>query len=195
MAHGLNQLYPPENLGLYKEMMQSNGGILSEFRSGIKPDRHNFPSRNRIVAGISDATIVIETDIKGGSMITADLANGYNRDVFAYPGRVNDMKSAGCNELIRTNKAQLVTDTKHILQAMGWLVNPSAKRQVQKQLFIELSREEQVLVEIIKDGQGIHVDEWITRSGLSHGQFANAIINLELANVVVSLPGKMYRLS
>lgn len=195
VAHGLDQLYPPENLGLYRDMLQANGGILSEFRSGIKPDRHNFPSRNRIVAGISDATIVIETDIKGGSMITADLANGYNRDVFAYPGRVNDMKSAGCNELIRTNRAQLVTDTKHILQAMGWLVDPSVKKQVQKQLFIELNREEQVLVEIIKDGQSIHVDEWIARSGLSHGQFACAIINLELANVVVSLPGKMYRLS
>ena len=195
VAHGLDQLYPPQNTSLCREMLQANGGILSEFRSGIKPDRHNFPSRNRIVAGISDASIVVETDIKGGSMITADLANGYNREVFTYPGRVNDSKSAGCNELIRTNRAQLVTDTQQILQAMGWLVNPSAKKTVQKQLFIELTKEENCLVELLKENEFIHIDELNRRSGLNHGQFANAIINLELANVIVSLPGKMYRLS
>jgi DNA processing protein len=147
------------------------------------------------VAGMSDASIVIETDIKGGSMITADLANGYNREVFAYPGRINDTKSAGCNELIRTNRAQLVTDTKQILQAMGWLINPSAKKTVQKQLFIELSPEENCLVDLLKENEPVHIDELNGRSGLNHGQFANAIINLELANVIVSLPGKMYRLS
>lgn len=195
VAHGLDQLYPPENQGLCRDMLHANGGILTEFKSGVKPDRHNFPSRNRLVAGMSDATIVVETDIKGGSMITADLANGYNLDVFAYPGRVNDIKSAGCNELIRTNRAQLVTDTKHILQAMGWLVNPSAKKTVQKQLFVELSPEETRLVDLLKENNGIHTDELNSRSGLSHGQFANAIINLELANVIVSLPGKMYRLA
>ena len=195
VAHGLDQIYPPENRLLCREMLQANGGILSEFRNGTKPDRHNFPSRNRIVAGMSDATIVVETDIKGGSMITAELANGYNREVFAYPGRVNDPRSAGCNELIRTNRAQLITDTKQILQSMGWLPDLTVKKPFQKQLFIELSPEETRVVDLLKESASIHVDELNGRSGLSHGQFANAIINLELANVVVSLPGKLYRLS
>ena len=105
VAHGLDNIYPPEHTALAKDIIKENGGLLTEFRSKTKPDKHNFPSRNRIVAGMSDAAIVIETDIKGGSMITAELANGYNKDVFAFPGRTTDNKSAGCNYLIKNNKA------------------------------------------------------------------------------------------
>src|SRR6185369_9319070 len=109
LAHGLDQLYPPEHSSLAREMVRSGGGLLTEFRTQIKPDKHNFPIRNRVVAGMSDAIIVVETGIKGGSMITAELANGYNRDVFAYPGKVTDPKSAGCNYLVKNNKAVLLT--------------------------------------------------------------------------------------
>src|SRR4030095_2785581 len=110
LGHGLDQIYPPEHSHLAKEMLKHGGGLLTEFRSNTKPDKHNFPTRNRIVAGMSDATVVIETGEKGGSMITAELANGYNKDVFALPGKVTDNKSAGCNFLIRNNKAMLLTD-------------------------------------------------------------------------------------
>ncbi|HJS53194.1 MAG TPA: DNA-processing protein DprA [Chitinophagaceae bacterium] len=110
LGHGLDQIYPPEHSGLAKDMLKQGSGLLTEFRSNTKPDKHNFPTRNRIVAGMSDATIIIETGEKGGSMITAELANGYNKDVFALPGKVTDHKSAGCNFLIRNNKAMLLTD-------------------------------------------------------------------------------------
>src|SRR5215475_4908715 len=112
LGHGLDQIYPPEHAGLAKDIMKHGGGLLTEFRSNTTPDKHNFPTRNRVVAGMSDATIVVESGIKGGSMVTAELANGYNRDVFAFPGKATDTKSAGCNYLIKSNKAVLLTDGK-----------------------------------------------------------------------------------
>ena len=112
LAHGLDKIYPASHTDIAREMIL-NGGLLTEFKTKTKPDRHNFPSRNRIVSGMSDATIVVETDVKGGSMITAELANGYNKDVFAYPGKITDKKSSGCNELIKNNKAILLTNTHH----------------------------------------------------------------------------------
>ncbi|MGZ3846943.1 MAG: DNA-processing protein DprA, partial [Flavisolibacter sp.] len=114
VGHGLDKIYPYENTNLAKEMIKQGGGLLTEFFSGSKPDKHNFPLRNRIVAGISDATIVVETDIKGGSMITAKLADAYNRDVFAVPGRSSDKASSGCNHLIKYNKAILLTDAEEL---------------------------------------------------------------------------------
>ncbi len=120
LAHGLDQIYPPDHSNLAKDMLKNGGGLLTEFRSKTKPDKHNFPTRNRIVAGMSDATIVIESGIKGGSMVTAELANGYNKDVFAYPGKVTDSKSAGCNYLIKSNKAMLLTDAQQLIEIMGW---------------------------------------------------------------------------
>src|SRR5690606_22435091 len=104
LAHGLQTLYPSQHQGLARDMLQG-GGLLTEFNSSVLPDRHNFPTRNRIVAGLADATVVIETGQKGGSLITAELANGYNREVFAFPGRTTDLGSAGCNWLISSNKA------------------------------------------------------------------------------------------
>ncbi|HSU52158.1 MAG TPA: DNA-processing protein DprA, partial [Segetibacter sp.] len=119
LAHGLDKIYPPQHTSLAKQMLL-NGGLLTEFRRETKPDKHNFPKRNRIVAGMSDATIVIETALKGGSMITAELANGYNRDVFAVPGKVTDVKSLGCNHLIKNNKAILLEDCQQLIETMGW---------------------------------------------------------------------------
>ena len=197
MAHGLDKMYPPEHSGLAKEMLQHGGGLLTEFKSRTKPDKHHFPSRNRLVAGMCDATIVIETDTKGGSMITAELANGYNRDVFAFPGRISDNRSSGCHYLIRTNRAQLLTNAEELLETMGWndQHKSSAKTRIQKELFIELSPEEKKIIALLQEKKNTPIDELNLRSGLSSSSVAAAILRLELENVIVSLPGKLYRLS
>jgi DNA processing protein len=193
VGHGLDKIYPSDHAGLAKEMIKNGGGILSEFFSGTKPDKHNFPLRNRIVAGISDATVLVETNIKGGSMITGNLANAYNRDVFAVPGRTTDTKSSGCNHLIKYNKAILLTDAEEILEVMGWKERKT-KTKKQKELFIELSQEEKQVVQLLQEKETVSIDEINLSSGLSSSTIAAAILNLELQNVVASLPGKMYKL-
>jgi DNA processing protein len=196
LAHGLDQIYPAQNAPLAKDMLKHNGGVLTEFRSKSKPDKHNFPTRNRIVAGMSDATIVIETSIKGGSMITAELANGYNKDVFAFPGRVTDAKSEGCNYLIKNNKAMLLTDAEELLEVMGWEEKPQkSKIKSQKEIFIELSKEERIIVDILKEKDSVAIDEINFLSGLSSSAVAAATLNMELQGVILSLPGKMYKLA
>ncbi|MGN6616961.1 MAG: DNA-processing protein DprA [Ilyomonas sp.] len=192
MAHGLDSIYPHQHKSLATEMLL-NGGLLTEFNKETKPDKHNFPRRNRIVAGMADATIVIETAIKGGSMITAELANSYNKDVFAFPGRTNDSKSAGCNYLIKSNKACLITEANDVIELLGWQ-KPKIKSKPQRELFIDLSEDEKIIVEILKEKEGIHIDELYLKSGLSSSAVASAILNLELQNIVLTLPGKMYRL-
>ena len=196
LAHGLDQMYPAEHAGLAKDMIKHNGGLLTEFRSNSKPDKHNFPTRNRIVAGMSDATIVIETGIKGGSMITAELANSYNKEVFALPGKITDSKSTGCNYLIKNNKAMLLTDAEELIQVMNWQENkkkPSAARQ--KQLFIELTADEKIVVTILQEKEKVHIDEINSKSGLTSSAVAAGILSLELQNVILSLPGKLYQLA
>ena len=195
LAHGLDQIYPTHHSSLAKDMVK-NGGLLTEFRSRTNPDKHNFPTRNRIVAGMSDATIVIETGIKGGSMITAELANSYNKDVFAFPGKITDSKSAGCNFLIKSNKAMLLTDAEELVHMMGWeeKIHKSSAR-TQKELFIELSKEEKIVINILKEKDGVHIDELNIKSGLSSSAVAAAMLNLELQNVILSLPGKIYQLA
>ncbi|HEX2627570.1 MAG TPA: DNA-processing protein DprA [Chitinophagaceae bacterium] len=193
LAHGLDQMYPIQHTALAKEM-QMQGGLLTEFMHGSKPDKHNFPTRNRIVAGMSDATIVVETGDKGGSMITAELANNYNKDVFAFPGRSTDVKSAGCNQLIRANKAALICNAHDLAEALGWNNETRLPATPQRSIFIELTKEQQVLFDLLKDKGPLHIDEINTGSGLSNSSIAMAILDLELQHVIVSLPGKMYQL-
>ncbi len=196
VGHGLDKIYPSENVVLAKDMIKHGGGLLSEFFSGTKPDKHNFPLRNRIVAGISDATIVVETNSKGGSMITAKLADAYNRDVFAVPGRVNDKSSSGCNHLIKYNKAILLTDADELLEVMGWKEQVKNKKPLQqRELFIEMTAEEKQVVNLLQEKEFVHIDEINIRSGLTSSSVAAAILNLELQGVVQSLPGKLYKLS
>lgn len=197
LAHGLDQIYPPENAGLAKDMIKHNGGLLTEFRSKSKPDKHNFPTRNRIVAGMSDATIVIETGLKGGSMITAELANSYNKDVFAIPGKVTDVKSSGCNYLIKNNKAMLLTDAAELIQVMQWEDKAKSKKEKrsQRELFIEMTADEKIVVTILREKETVHIDEINGKSGLSSSAVAGAMLNLELQGVISSKPGKMYSLS
>ncbi len=192
VAHGLDRIYPTQHKSVAKEMVQ-HGGILTEFLSFTKPDRHNFPSRNRVVAGMCDATVIIETHLKGGSLITAELANGYNRDVFAIPGKTTDTKSAGCNHLIKNDKAILLTDAAQLLETLGWQQQKVKPRQ-QKELFISLTPDEQKLIDILKQRDNVHIDELYLKSGLNSSTVAAATLSLEFQNVIASLPGKMYKL-
>ena len=194
LAHGLDRVYPSQNASLAKQMIQE-GGLLTEFKSNTIPDRQNFPTRNRIVAGISDCVVVIETGIKGGSLITAELANGYNKDVFAFPGRITDAKSEGCNYLIKNNKAALITCSDDLLENMGWKENkkPSAKKQ--RELFIELTDDEKIIIDILRTQKQVHIDELHFKSKLNSSAVAQALLMLEMQGIINSLPGKIYKIT
>jgi DNA processing protein len=193
LAHGLNSIYPSQHKNLAKDMLL-NGGLLTEFSITETAIKFNFPKRNRIVAGISDATIVIETAAKGGSMITAELAYNYNRDLFAIPGKITDGKSSGCLKLIQQNKAILLTDAEQLIETMGWEEKKHSKPKKQRELFIELTSDEKIIVAILKEKESVHIDEIYLKSGLSSSSVAAIILNLELQNVINSLPGKVYQL-
>jgi DNA processing protein len=175
-------------------MLLHQGGLLTEYPLGTQPEKHHFPVRNRIVAGICDAIMVMETGVKGGSMITASLANGYNREVFAYPGRVGDTKSSGCNLLIRQQKAILMTDVESFLQDMGW-VSPARKSglPVQIPIFPQLTLEESAIIALLQQNNTVTIDELYRLTGLSSGTVASTILSLEMKNLIECLPGKRYR--
>jgi DNA processing protein len=194
LGHGLDTIYPSQHTSLAKDMIKQNGGLLTEFTSNTKPDKHNFPARNRIVAGMSDAVIVVETDIKGGSMITAEIANSYNKDVFAFPGRTTDNKSAGCNYLIKSNKAMLLTGAQDIIDTLGWTDVQPRPATPQRSLFANLSEEEKKVAALLKEKDTVHIDELNMHSGLSSSAVAAAILNMELEGMIQTLPGKMYKL-
>jgi len=191
LAHGLDRIYPPAHRSLAKEMIEQ-GGLLTDFMSGDEPDRQNFPKRNRIVAGLADATIVIETGIKGGSMITAELANGYNKDVFAFPGRVKDAKSEGCNYLIRKNKAALISHANDLIEFMNW-EEKKGEPKIQRSLFVKLTAQEEKIMNVISEKESIHIEEICAACALKSSEIASAILNLELQSVIQALPGKRYK--
>lgn len=189
VAHGLNRIYPLENKSLAKQMV-INGGLLTDFCSFSKPDRENFPKRNRIIAGICDAILVIESGLKGGSMITAEIANSYNKDVFCVPGKINDEKSEGSNYLIRKNLGTLTTSAEQIIEFMNWEEDKKPKVKIQKELFIELSENENLIASILKKGE-TSIDV-LMASGLSSGSIAAALLNMEMQGLINILPGKRY---
>ena len=190
LGHGLDRLYPAQNRKLADKMLE-NGGLLTEFKSETNPDRENFPKRNRIVAGMCDAAIVVESGRKGGALITAEIANSYHRDVFAIPGRTDDEMSEGCNLLIKTNRAALAETGKDIAYIMGWDDKPVRKKE-QAQLFVQLSVEEQNILEIIRDAKEIGIDQLVLTCGLPTSKVAAALLNLEFEGIIKSLPGKQY---
>lgn len=193
LGHGLDRIYPLENKNLSQQMIHC-GGLLTEFGSGTKPDRENFPMRNRIVAGMSDAIIVIETRRDGGSMITAEIANSYNKDVFAFPGKIADGISNGCHHLIKTNKAQLIENATDLICNMNWDVQHLSNRVQQQKLFIELTEDETQVVKLLQTSEEIHVDSFHKNLNLSPGKLAGLLLNLEFQGIVKSLPGKRYAL-
>jgi DNA processing protein len=193
LAHGLHTIYPVQHKALAKDMLLQ-GGLLTEFNQFTKADKHNFPRRNRIVAGMSDCTIVVETAIKGGSMITAELAFNYNKEVFAVPGKLNDTKSAGCNKLIYQNKATLFTSVTDMAENLGWQSKGKQKKKIALELFTNFTPDEQTIVNILQQQNQTHIDALYLQSGLHSSAVATAILNLELQNIIESLPGKQYRL-
>ncbi len=194
LAHGLDMIYPPQNKSIAKQMTEQ-GGLLTDFKSNANPDKQNFPKRNRIVAGICDALIVIESAKKGGSLITAELANSYNKDIFAFPGKTIDNKSEGCNYLIKNNKASLITEANDLLEIMNWKQNKKQVQKKQRELFIELSPEEKIITNILQEKDSAAIDEIYLRSGLSSSVVAQALLMLEMQGVIFSLPGKMYKIA
>lgn len=192
LGHGLDRIYPGQNMKLAEKMLE-RGGLLTEFMSNTKPDRENFPRRNRIVAGMSDAVLVVESGRKGGALITAEQAVSYNRDVFAVPGRVNDEMSKGCHFLIKTNRAALCETGDDIAYLMGWDDKPVDKKQ-QPELFVNLTQEESEILDLIRESNEIAIDQIVIKSGFSTSKVAAALLNLEFEGIVQSLPGKLYTL-
>ncbi|MDO9511644.1 MAG: DNA-processing protein DprA [Bacteroidales bacterium] len=193
MGHGLDRVYPSQNRSLAKRMLDQ-GGILSEFPSQTTPDRENFPKRNRIIAGLADACLVIETGLKGGSLITADIANSYNRDVYALPGRIGDPLSEGCNWLIKTNRAGLIESAEDLLESMGWNLNEGIGQRYQPLLFPELKPEEKQIFDLLKEHITLPIDEICMLSQMAPSRIAAALLNLEFEGLVKCMPGKSYRM-
>ncbi len=192
LGHGLDRLYPAQNRKLAEKMIQ-NGGLLTEYISQTNPDRENFPKRNRIVAGMSDAILVVESDKRGGALITAEVGNSYNRDVFSVPGKVGDRFSRGCNFLIKTNKAFLAESAADIAYIMGW-DDRKIKKKEQLELFVNLSPEEKKMVSLLEENGETGIDKLVIQSELSTSKVAAALLNLEFNGMINSLPGKRYKL-
>ncbi len=193
VGHGLNLIYPYPHRKTAEEMATS-GGILTEYPSNTLPDGRHFPMRNRIIAGLSDAVLVIETAEKGGSIITANIANSYHKDVFAIPGRSTDSFSSGCNLLIKSHKAALVENVEDIVYNLNWScdMQPTA---IQGELFMELTDEEKVVLELLKPGDVFSIDRLTYESSITNSGMAALLLNLEFKGLIKSLPGKRYMLA
>lgn len=191
LGHGMQTIYPAENRKLSTSMIEK-GGILTEFVSGTKPDRENFPQRNRIVAGMVDCLVVIESALKGGAMITAEIANSYDREVFAMPGRVGDIYSEGCNQLIKTNKANLLVNAADIRYVMRWDVDTKVVAK-QMRLFRDFSEDEKKVMDVFAENNVVHIDDIIIGTDLSPSKIASILLSLEFDGVLTALPGKRYQ--
>ncbi|KIQ21464.1 DNA processing protein DprA [Flavobacterium sp. MEB061] len=190
LAHGLNQIYPKTHKK-YVAKMEENGGFITEFWSSSNPDKENFVRRNRIVAGMTEATIVIESADKGGSLITANLANDYNRDVFAVPGRVTDKYSQGCNDLIKTQKASVLSSAADLIYMLNWDIEKKVKS-IQKSLFVDLEPDEQKVYDfLIKNGKEL-LDIIALQCDFPIFKISGVLLNMELKGVIRPLPGKLF---
>ncbi|MBN9381587.1 MAG: DNA-processing protein DprA [Chitinophagaceae bacterium] len=199
LGHGLDQIYPREHTSLAKEMLNT-GGLLTKFNIATSPDAYNFPIRNRVVAGISDAVIVTESRSRGGSLLTVDNALTYQRKIFAIPGRITDEKSAGCNTLIREGKTRLLTDAAQLMEEMNWQQPPAKPASIQTSLFppsIEnpgLTDNERSLLQLFREKQTLSLTDIHAQTHQDAVTLAITLLNLELLGHISTLPGKMYRL-
>jgi DNA processing protein len=191
MAHGLDRIYPAVHRKTAVEMI-NQGGLLTEFTSGTNPDRPNFVMRNRIVAGMCDALVVVESAERGGALITAEIANSYDRDVFAFPGRTNDLSSQGCNRLIFKNKAALIQNSTDFEELMGWSPKSKSGKTVQKELFVELSAEERNVTDSLKHNEPKQINILSIESNIPVYRLSSLLLELEFKSVVKCLPGGTY---
>lgn len=193
LGHGLDIIYPYDNRKLAGQMV-NNGALLTEYTNGTKPDRENFPSRNRIVAGMADAIVVVESGKEGGSLITTEYAFNYNRDVFAFPGRINDPRSEGCNRLIQNNKAALIQSGSDVARMMGWEIPTAEKPARRSPIIIPLNAEEEHVLLSMRNLGNAYIDEISSVSGYTMAKVATLLMNLEHTGMVKSLPGMQFRL-
>jgi DNA processing protein len=192
LAHGLHTIYPPVNRNLARKILDEGGCLLTEQISGTEPDRENFPKRNRIVAGMIDCLIVVESAAKGGALITAEIANTYDRDVFAFPGKIGDVYSEGCNKLIKENKANILTDVEDLRYIMRWNEDKKVAAK-QMRMFRDFSEDEQKVMDVFGNDSVIYLDKIITETALSPTKIASILLSLEFDGVVTALPGKRYQ--
>ena len=197
-AHGLDRIYPYQHRQEAVAALEK-GGLLTEFLSGTEPIASNFVQRNRIVAGLADAVVVVESKERGGSLITARMASDYDRDIFAFPGRPNDIASAGCNQLIRNQKAQLINNATELIEAMNWTVKTSAKQPLQTTmvgLLDDLTPNQQTLLSKLQEAEeGMHINLLVMETQLPYGDVSSDLVALEIQGLVRSLPGGIYRFS
>ena len=191
LAHGLEEVYPKTHKK-YMTSMCENGGFLTDFWHDEKIIRENFLKRNRIVAGISEATIIIESAEKGGSLVTADIANSYHRDVFAVPGRTTDTYSKGCNELIKNNKAAILTSANDLIEMLNLKMVDESPKVIQKQLFVELTSDEQLVYDFLLNNGKELMDIISLHCNLPVHQIATILFQMEMKGVVKPLPGKLF---
>lgn len=191
LAHGLNQIYPKPH-AKYTAAVEENGGFFTEFWSSSNPERENFLRRNRIIAGMSEATIVVESAERGGSLVTADLAHGYHREVFAVPGRYGDKYSTGCNNLIKQQKAHILTSAADVLYVLGWDVESEKSKTVQKQLFVELNETEKTIYHYLHSNGKQLLDTVALACEIPIFTLASTLLTMEMKGVVRPLPGKVF---
>lgn len=197
VAHGLDDLYPPSHR-LTADQMLKQGGLLTEFPTCTRPDRLNFVRRNRIVAGLSDATLLVESAIRGGGLITTRIADDYGRDVFAFPGAVGAPYSEGCNDLIRRQGAGLIMSAKHFVEAMGWQndaqLSEAQAQGIERQLFPELTADEQRVVAVLQRKNDLQINILSVQSGIAVGPLTALLFSLEMKGVVRTMAGGTYHL-
>lgn len=194
LGHGLDRTYPFSNRNLAERIIEQ-GGLLTEFGKGTLPDRENFPMRNRIIAGLCDALVVVETKESGGSIISAEIANSYHREVFAFPGNVFSDSSRGCHHLIRDLKAQLITHPNDLIKAMQWDLPHKPKKHIQMHLFDELVDDEKQIVHMLNQVQPVALDALHQSLNFSPSQLASLLLNLEMKGIIRTQPGKRYTLT
>ncbi len=191
LAHGLNQIYPKSHKK-YMAQIEGNGGFFTDFWSTDTFDRKNFLGRNRIIAGLSEATVVIESAGKGGSLVTAEIANSYNREVFAVPGRANDPLSQGCNMLIKTQQAHMLTSASDLVYMLNWELDEKSKKPVQKNLFLELDDHEKKIYDLLNANGKELLDSIALQCQMPTYKVASVLLNMELKGIVRPLPGKLF---
>ncbi|MDR1368878.1 MAG: DNA-processing protein DprA [Dysgonamonadaceae bacterium] len=194
LAHGLDLIYPHQHRAMAIDMLE-NGGLLTDFMSETKPDRQNFVKRNRIIAGISDCTLIVESAGKGGALITGFIVDSYNRDLFAVPGRINDTYSQGCNRLIKEKKAALVENAEDIMREMCWKTRPQKPPEaIQRTLLLNLPAEQQQIVDILAKSENRHLNALSVELNLPVSKLSSLLFDLELDGIVKAIPGGSYKL-
>ena len=194
-ACGLNKIYPAEHRNDAVEIVRRGGAIVSDYTSQDTLHRGNFVARNRIIAGLSDCTVVVESAEKGGSLITAHIAQSYDRDVFALPGRVGDEYSKGCNRLIQNNQAMLITCADDLINAMRWESKKSNKPTAELEMFPSLNAEEQKVVDIIRQAGDIHINTLAERAGMPVYRIMSTVVELDCRGIIITLPGCRYTMA